>query len=60
MLRHLPVHEFQSILVIGTFVLTLTVFLFFFVRALRMKKKDADHLSQLPLEDDSKPDSRHE
>ncbi len=60
MLRHLPVHELQTILVIGAFVLTLTVFLFFFVRALRMKKKDADHLSRLPLEDDSKPDSRHE
>ena len=60
MLRHLPVHEFQNVLVIGTFVLTLTVFLCFFVRALRMKKHEADHLSQLPLEDDSHPASRHE
>lgn len=60
MLRHLPVHEYQNVLVIGAFVLTLTVFLCIFFRALRMKKSVADHLSRLPLEDDSPSISRHE
>ena len=60
MLRRLQPSEFQNVLVIAAFVLTLTVFVFFFIRALRMKKEKADHLSQLPLQDDSEPSSRHE
>lgn len=53
MLRKLSPTEFQTALLIGTFVLTLSVFLFFFIRALMMKKKEADRLSRLPLQDSS-------
>lgn len=60
MLRHLQPSGFQSVLVIGSFAVTLTVFAFFFIRALRMKKDQSDHLSHLPLQDDSEPTSRHE
>ena len=60
MLRHLQPSEFQNVIVIGTFAVTLTVFAFFFIRALRMKKEQTHHLSHLPLQDDSKPTSRHE
>ena len=60
MLRKLNPSEFQTALVIGTFVLTLGVFLFFFIRALMMKKETADHLSHLPLQDSPEAKSRHE
>ncbi len=61
MLRRLQPSEFQNVLVIATFAVTLAVFAFFFIRALRMKKDKVDHLSHLPLEDDSEPaSSRHE
>jgi preprotein translocase subunit SecY len=57
MLRRLQPSEFQNVLVIATFAVTLAVFAFFFIRALRMQKDKADHLSQLPLQDDSEPTS---
>ena len=57
MLRRLHPSEFQNVLVIATFAVTLAVFAFFFIRALRMKQDKADHLSQLPLQDDSEPTS---
>jgi len=60
MLRHLQPSGFQSVLVIGSFAVTLIVFAFFFIRALRMKKDQSDRLSHLPLQDDSEPTSRHE
>jgi len=60
MLRRLQPSEFQSVLVIGTFAVTLAVFAFFFIRALCMKKDQTDHLSHLTLQDDSEPTSRHE
>lgn len=55
MLRRIPSTEIQNVLVIAVFILTLTVFIFFFVRALRMKKSQAEHMSQLPLQDDQEP-----
>jgi hypothetical protein len=61
MLRNLPAYDMQNVIVISTFILTLTVFITFFVRALRMKKTDAEHLSHLPLQDESDNNtSRHE
>lgn len=45
--------EWQSVLTIGAFLLTLAVFIFFFVRALRMKKADADRMGRLPVDDES-------
>lgn len=38
------------------FVVTSAIFLYFFVRALLMKKPEADHLANLPLEPDTKPE----
>jgi heme/copper-type cytochrome/quinol oxidase subunit 1 len=45
--------EWQTVLTIGGFALTLAVFIFFFIRALRMKKSEAERMGRLPVEDDS-------
>lgn len=60
MLRNLPQHELQGALVIGTFILTLGVFICVFIRALRMKKTEATHLSHLPLQDEPETHSSHD
>jgi preprotein translocase subunit YajC len=44
--------EGQTVLTIITFLFTLGVFLFFFLRALRMKRKEAERMSRLPVDDD--------
>jgi hypothetical protein len=44
--------EWQAVLTIAAFLLTLAVFAFFFIRALRMKKKDADRMGRLAVDDD--------
>ena len=60
MLRRLNPSEFQTALGIGSFILTLGVFLFFFIRALLMKPETADRLSHLPLQDTPDNESRHD
>lgn len=60
MLRRMTPSEYQTALVIGTFVLTLGIFLFFFIRALMMKKETAERLSHMPLQDSPETGSRHE
>jgi hypothetical protein len=42
--------EWQDTVAIGGFLFTLAVFLFFFLRALRIRKDDADRLSRLPVD----------
>jgi hypothetical protein len=49
--------ESQTVLAVGAFAFTLGVFIFFFVRALRMKKSDARRLAALPV-DAEQSDSR--
>ncbi len=60
MLRRLQPSEFQSLLVIASFALTLLVFAFFFVRALRLKKEQIHHLKNLPLQDEPSPPPSHD
>lgn len=60
MLRHLTPSSLQNTAVIGAFVLTITVFSIFFVRAFRMKKEESQHLSNLPLDDEPARPSRHD
>ena len=45
--------EWQYVLTLGTFFFTLAVFLFFIIRAARMKRSKAEHMSRLPVEDDN-------
>jgi heme/copper-type cytochrome/quinol oxidase subunit 1 len=52
--------EWQSIASIGAFALTLAVFLFFIVRALRLKKDVASHMGNLPLDDEPSAARDHE
>ena len=44
--------EWQTVMSVGAFALTLVVFAFFFIRALRMKRDVADRMSRLPVADD--------
>lgn len=60
MLRHLQPSEFQSLLVIASFALTLLVFLFFLLRALRLNKDQTHHLKHLPLQDEPSPPPSHD
>ena len=52
--------EWQSVATIGAFVLTLAVFVFFFVRALRLQKDDATRMGQLPIDDEPSASRDHE
>jgi heme/copper-type cytochrome/quinol oxidase subunit 1 len=52
--------EWQTILTVGTFIFTLAVFLFFIVRAIRMKRPEAEHMSRLPVNDDDNANHTHE
>ena len=52
--------ESQTVLAVGAFVFTLGVFVFFFVRALRMRKSDADRLATLAVDDDHPTPHQHE
>ncbi len=44
--------EWQYVLTIGTFFFTLAVFLFFIIRAIRMKRSQAERMSRLAVDDD--------
>jgi hypothetical protein len=48
-----------AIITIAAFCFALTIFVAFAWRALRMRRSDLDHLSQLPFET-ATPESRHE
>jgi hypothetical protein len=52
--------EWQSIASMGAFALTLAVFLFFIVRAMRLKKDVASHMGNLPLDDEPSAARDHE
>jgi hypothetical protein len=51
--------EMQDVAAMSAFLFTLGVFLFFTLRALRMKRSHSEHMSRLPLEP-AETDSRHE
>ncbi|MFN5963116.1 MAG: hypothetical protein ACK5CW_16700 [Verrucomicrobiota bacterium] len=57
---HPEMWEWQSVATIGAFVLTLAVFVFFFVRALRLQKDDATRMGQLPIDDEPSAPRDHE
>lgn len=44
--------EWHNLIPIAAFLLTFSVFAFFFVRALFIKKAEAEYLAQLPLQQD--------
>jgi len=51
MLSRVNFEEWQSIITIVAFALCFLTFVYFTIRAIRMKKSERDHLSNLPLED---------
>ena len=52
--------EWQTVFTVGAFLLTLGVFIFFFIRALRMKRPEAERLSRLPVEDETNHAPHHD
>ncbi len=52
--------EMQNVIAVGAFVFTLAVFLFFIIRAFRMKRPDAEHMSRLPFNDDNAANHNNE
>lgn len=60
MLRRVHFDDWQAIITIVAFVLCFSTFLWFAFRALRMRRSERDHLSNLPLEqDEDSPVSNH-
>lgn len=52
MIRRVILEEWQMISTLIIFFVTLFAFIYFTVRALRMRKKERERISHLPLEDD--------
>lgn len=46
--------DHANLFAIAAFILSFAVFIFFMVKVFRMKRKDVQHMSQLPLDDNSK------
>ena len=57
MLSRVNFEDWQAIITVIAFALCFITFIFFSVKAFRMKKSERDHMSQLPLED-SEPNSK--
>ncbi|YCM45949.1 hypothetical protein V2O64_07965 [Verrucomicrobiaceae bacterium 227] len=53
MFKRILHEEWADVVPIIAFVFTFTIFVVAIVRSLRMKKSARDHMSTLPLEDDS-------
>jgi heme/copper-type cytochrome/quinol oxidase subunit 1 len=60
MIRRVIFEDWQALITIAAFILIFSAFIFLSVQALRMRKRDRDHLANLPLEDESPRSSRHE
>jgi len=54
MFKRVTFEEWQSIITIIAFFLTFSAFIYFSIRAIRMKRKERDHAAHLPLEDEDK------
>lgn len=60
MLKRVSFEEWQTIITLIAFFLCFLTFIYFTVRAVRMRKSDRDRLANLPLEDEESEKSRHE
>ena len=52
MFKRITYDEWQEMVPLVAFLLTFGVFLFFLIRAIRMRKSDAEYMSKLPLQQD--------
>jgi hypothetical protein len=51
--RRISFDDYTDVFAIAALFISLTVFVFFLVRVFRMKRKHEQHMSQLPLHQDS-------
>ena len=58
MFSRVQYEDWHTVIPVIAFALTFTVFLFFTVRAIRMRRVNAEALSQLPLDNDDTPNPR--
>lgn len=57
MFERVQFDEWQTMITIVAFILCFSAFIYFCWRAIRMNKRDRQHLSNLPLESEEKPES---
>lgn len=60
MFKRVQFEEWQAIITIIAFILCFGTFLYFCWRAIRMSKRDRQHMSNLPLESEDPDSSSHE
>ena len=56
--KRLSLEEWQNVLTFVAFFLTFGAFIYFTIRALRMKKDKRDHMANLPLEEEGEASPR--
>ncbi|MGC9450523.1 MAG: hypothetical protein ACP5I4_03675 [Oceanipulchritudo sp.] len=57
MFERVQFDEWQTLITMAAFILCFTAFLYFCWRAIRMNRRERDHLSHLPLQTDQNPES---
>ena len=60
MWKRLQLSEWTEVITIVAFVLTAAAFVYFVVRAVRMRKEKADRLASLPLDDEQVTPARED
>jgi cbb3-type cytochrome oxidase subunit 3 len=60
MFKRVQFEEWQAIITLVAFIVFFIAFLYFCWRALRMSKRDRDHMSNLPLESGNPEDPSNE
>jgi cbb3-type cytochrome oxidase subunit 3 len=60
MLNRVQFEEWQAVITVAAFIICSLTFLYFCWRAIRMSKRDRQHLSNLPLESEQPEPPSHE
>lgn len=60
MFKRVQFEEWQAIITVVAFICCFSAFLYFSWRAIRMSRRDRQHMSNLPLESDENESSSHE
>ena len=60
MFKRVQFEEWQAIITVVAFICCFAAFIYFSWRAIRMKKRDRQHMSNLPLESEDPNHSSHD
>lgn len=59
MFSRIHYEQWHTVIPVVAFIITFTVFVYFFIRALRMQRSKAQSMSNLPLANDDTPNKRN-